>query len=132
MTRIRAILSPDSPASPLLWFAVLGAPGAWVAQFGIGYWLSEAECSPTGGEWGISLEAWGIGVGIVAALVAIAAGVAAIALFRRTREHEEDDAPPAGRVHFLSVVGMTVASLFVVLILMTLATSIAHTPCNQS
>jgi hypothetical protein len=132
MTRIRALLSPQSPASPLLWFAVVGAPGAWVVQFGIGYWLSEAECSPTGGEWGISLEAWGIVVGILAALVALAAGLTSVALFRLTSEHEEDDAPPAGRIHFLSVVGMTVTTLFFVLILMTLVASIAHTPCNQS
>jgi hypothetical protein len=132
MTRIRALISPDSPVSPLLWFAVIGAPGAWVAQFGIGYWLSEAECSPTGGEWGISLEAWGIVVGILAAAVALAAGLASLALFRRTGEHEEDDAPPAGRIHFLSVVGMAVTTLFFVLILLTMVATIVHTPCNQS
>jgi hypothetical protein len=132
MTRVRALLSPESAASPLLWFAVVGAPGAWVAQFGINYWLSEAQCSPTGGEWGIPLETWGIVVGIVCALVAAAAGAASVSLFLRTREHEEDDAPPAGRIHFLSVVGMAVTSLFFVLILMTMVATIVHTPCNQS
>ena len=49
---------PTSPISPLLWFAVLGAPAAWALQFGISYWLTEAECSPAGAMWGISLDAW--------------------------------------------------------------------------
>ena len=50
---------PTSPASLSLWYAVLGAPAAWVLQMGVGYWLSEAKCSPAGGPWGISLTIWG-------------------------------------------------------------------------
>src|SRR5205085_1896442 len=52
-SRLQPILEripPDSPVSPVLWFAVLGAPGAYATQLGLGYWLTEAQCSPTGDE----------------------------------------------------------------------------------
>jgi uncharacterized membrane protein len=123
-------LPPSSPASPVLWFAVLGAPLAYVLQMGLGYWLAEAKCSPTGGMWGISLAAWGIVVGAVSATVALAAGLTALWLFRRTGDYK--DAPPSGRTAFLGVVGMTVSSLFLALILMSAAGILTYQVCNQS
>ena len=63
---------PTSPASLSLWYAVLGAPAAWVVQMGFGYWLSEAKCSPAGGPWGSRSAIWGVAVGGVA--LAVAAG----------------------------------------------------------
>jgi heme/copper-type cytochrome/quinol oxidase subunit 2 len=125
-------LSPRSPVSPLLWFAVLGAPTAWGLQFAVGYWLSDAQCSATGGQWGIALDTWAIVVGILAFLTATASGATAVALFRRTAEAEEEDAPPSGRIHFLAVVGMAVTPLFLCLIAMTAAGTIVLFPCNQS
>jgi len=130
--RQRLELSPRSPASPLLWFAVLGAPAAWALQFGVGYWLSNAQCSATGGHWSIALDTWAIVVGILAFLTATASGATAVALFRRTAEAEEEDAPPSGRIHFLAIVGMTVTPLFLCLIAMTAAGTIVLFPCNQS
>ncbi len=123
-------IPPSSPVSPVLWFAVLGAPAAYVLQIGLGYWLAEAECSPTGGMWGISLAVWGIAVGAVAASVALAAGLTALWLFRRTGDYK--DAPPPGRIAFLGVVGMTVSSLFFVLIAMTASGALTYHVCNQS
>lgn len=127
---ILARVPPSSPASPLLWFAVFGAPAAYVAQIGVGYWLAQARCGPTGGMWGISLATWGVVVGFAAAAVAAGAGLTALWLFRRTGDYK--DPPPAGRTAFLGVVGMTVSSLFLVLILMTASGVLAFHVCNQS
>jgi uncharacterized membrane protein len=123
-------IPPESPVSPVLWFAVLGAPGAYAVQLGIGYWLVEAACSPTGGEWGIPLSAWAIVVTALAAAVAVAAGLTSIWLYRRDGDRHEP--PPSGRVAFLAAVGMTVSVLFLVLILMSGVGAVTFHVCNQS
>ena len=133
MKALDAVLTripPSSPVSPVLWFAVLGAPLAYAVQIGVGYWLAEAECSPTGGMRGISLATWGLVVGAVAAAVALAAGLTALWLFRRAGDYK--GAPPDGRIAFLGVVGMTVSSLFLALILISAAGILTYHVCNQS
>lgn len=127
---ILARLPPESPVSPVLWFAVLGAPGAYAVQLGLGYWLTQAACSPTGGQWGISLSAWAIVVTALAALLAVAAGLTSVWLYRR--HGDRHDPPPPGRVAFLAAVGMTVSVLFLVLILMTGVGVVSFRVCNQS
>lgn len=123
-------IPPESPVSPVLWFAVLGAPGAYVVQLGLGYWLTQAACSPTGGQWGISLSAWAIVITALAALVAVGAGLTSVWLYRR--HGDRHDPPPPGRVAFLAAVGMTVSVLFLVLILMTGVGVVTFRVCNQS
>jgi hypothetical protein len=123
-------LPPDSPVSPVLWFAVLGAPGAYAVQLGLGYWLVQAQCSPTGEEWGIPLDTWAVVVTAVAAAFAIAAGATSIWLFLRPGDRH--DPPPAGRTAFLASVGMTLSFLFFVLILMTGAGVLTFHVCHQS
>jgi hypothetical protein len=58
--------------------------------------------------------------------------VAAVAAWRATRDADESDAPPAGRIHFLSMIGMTIAPLFLAIILMSSAGAIAAVGCTQS
>jgi len=123
-------IPPESPVSPVLWFAVLGAPGAYAAQLGLGYWLVEAQCSPTGEQWGIPLATWAIVVTAIAAAVAVAAGLTSVWLYRRHGDRHEP--PPPGRVAFLAAVGMTVSVLFLVLILMSGAGALTFHVCNQS
>jgi len=133
MRTLRPILEripPESPVSPVLWFAVLGAPAAYAVQLGFGYWLAEAACSPTGGEWGISLSAWAIAVTAPAAAVAVAAGLTSVWLYRR--HGDRHDPPPPGRVAFLAAVGMTVSVLFLILILISGAGVLTFHVCNQS
>ena len=133
MKALDAVLTripPTSPVSPVLWFAVLGGPLAYVLQMGLGYWLAEAECSPTGGMWGISLAVWGLVVGAVSAAIAAGAWLTALWLFRRTGDYKGP--PPDGRIAFLGVVGMTVSSLFLALILMSAAGILTYHVCNQS
>lgn len=133
MRALRPILEripPESPVSPVLWFAVLGGPAAYCVQLGLGYWLAEAACSPTGGEWGISLSAWAIVVTAGAAAVAAGAGLTSLWLYRRTGDRHEP--PPAGRIAFLAAVGMAVSALFLALILMTGVGAVTFRVCNQS
>lgn len=126
-------ISPDSPVSAPLWFAVLGAPLAWTAQFSIGYWLAEAQCSQVGrARWDVDVGVWMIPLTAVAALLAIAAGLTALALFRRTREEEYASPPPQGRIHFLAIVGMAVTPLFLAMIALTAIGVLIHVPCSQS
>jgi heme/copper-type cytochrome/quinol oxidase subunit 2 len=123
---------PKSAASPIMWFGVLGAPLAWGVEFGVGYWMTQTGCSVPGREW--SLDQNVVGVVLMAAcfVVAAAAGATAVAMFRGTRENEEDDAPPAGRVHFLAAVGMTVTVLFLFIIVMTGLGIVILPDCHQS
>lgn len=127
---IRARIPPESAVSPVLWYAVLGAPAAYAAQMGLFYWLAEAECSPTGGRWGISLGVWAVAATAVAAVAAAGAWFTALRLFQR--KGDRHDPPPRGRIAFLAVVGMTVSFLFFALILMTGAGLLTYQVCNQS
>ena len=121
---------PKSPASPLLWFAVAGPPVAWGLQFGASYWLTEAHCDVATGGWTGTGQAWVIALTVVAAVVSVTAGLVSIALYRGSADAEEDDAPPAGRTHFLSVIGMTVTPLFTFIIVMNGIGAGILSPCH--
>jgi len=127
--RLRA---PTSPTSPLMWFAVAGPPVAWGLQFTIGYWMSQAHCSVATGGWTTAGQAWSIALTVVAATVAISAGLVAVALFRATRDIDHDEGPPSGRTHFLSIVGMAITPLFTFIIVMNGVGVGVLSPCNQS
>ncbi len=127
---IQERIPPESPVSPVLWYGVLGAPAAYAAQMGLLYWLAEAECSPTGARWGISLGVWAVVATAVAAATAAGAWFTSLWLYRRTGDRKAP--PPSGRIAFLGVVGMTVSFLFFALILMTGAGLLTFDVCNQS
>jgi hypothetical protein len=124
-----------SRTSLLLWFGLLGAPLAWTVQFLVGYWVSEVGCSP-GGDGGLSIDGWTIVATVVAAVLALLAELAAIATFRATRGVRgvggSDEPPPKGRVHFLAVVGMTIAPLFFFIIVMSGVGVLVLENCHQS
>ena len=121
---------PKSPTSPILWFAVLGPPFAWGFQFGISYWITQAQCSLSGAGWESSSHAWTIALTAAAAVVALAAGAVAVLLFRATSEAEKDDPPPDGRTHFLSMVGMAITPLFTFIIVMNGVGVTILAPCH--
>ena len=127
---VKARIPPESAVSPVLWYAVLGGPSAYGAQMGLLYWLTEAECSPTGEQWGISLGVWAVVVTAVTALATAGAWFTALWLYRRTGDRHAS--PPSGRIAFLAIVGMTVGFLSFALILMTGAGLLTYQVCNQS
>ncbi|MFL5819202.1 MAG: hypothetical protein ACJ76S_00765 [Solirubrobacteraceae bacterium] len=122
-------MSPRRQTRTLLWFGVLGAPAAWVVQFVFGYAVTEAACDAAGSRWGIPIDTWTLIATAAAATVALASEVAAIAMFRATRRSGSE--PPAGRIHFLATVGLTVAPLFLCAIVMSGIGVIALTNCHQ-
>jgi hypothetical protein len=116
------------------WFSVLGPPFAWAFQHVAGFSVGLANCpdNARGPGWRVPVDALTIAIGGVAAFIALLGGVAAVAAFRATRDADESDAPPAGRIYFLSLIGMTVTPLFLAIIIMSSAGAIAAIGCTQS
>lgn len=102
----------------LLWFGVLGAPLAWACQHVFGFGLTVAACGAGGRPWGIPIDGWTIAATAVAATIAILAQVAAFVVFRATRGTSEGP-PPVSRIHFMSIVGLTINPLFLAIILLS-------------
>ena len=117
------------PTGLRLWFGVLGAPFAWTLQHVAGLGLTLAACDAAGRRWGIPVDAWTIVVTAAGAAVAVLACLSSIQVFRATRE--AGDEPPAGRVHFLAVIGLTISPLFLAIILMSGLGSVFLDNCHQ-
>jgi len=105
-------------AGLLMWFGVVAAPIAWAAQFIFVYAITEAACHVNGRRWGLPIDAWAIAAMAAAAVVAVSATAVSLRLRRETRSTDDDDAPPAGPVHFFAVVGLATNPLFLAIILM--------------
>jgi hypothetical protein len=118
----------------LAWLGALGPPFAWAVQHIGGYALGLADCpdGTIGPGWKVDVNPWTIVIGGTAALVATGCGLAAFAAYWTTREADDTDAPPAGRIHFLAVIGMTIAPLFLAMIVMSSAGGIIASDCQQS
>jgi hypothetical protein len=116
----------------LLWLGVFGAPAAWALQHITGFALADARCQEAGRGGGLvaHLDAWTLAITAVAAAIALAAEAAAIATLRATRGAESD--PPLGRVHFLAIIGVTIAPLFLAIILMSGLGAVFLDECVQS
>jgi hypothetical protein len=71
-------------------------------------------------------------LGGIAALLTLLCGAGACVAWRATRDSDDDERPPAGRVHFLSVIGMTIAPLFLAIIVMSSVGAIVVEECVQS
>jgi hypothetical protein len=118
--------------SLLSWFGVFGAPAAWTLQHVFGMGLTLAACGRAGGTWDIAVDGVTTVLTAAAAVVAALAAVSAVLAFRATRGIEEDAAPPRGRIFFMAIVGMTVAPLFLAIILMSGSGVLSLTLCRQS
>jgi hypothetical protein len=116
------------------WLGVLGPPFAWAVQHIAGYSVGLADCpdNARGPGWSVPVDALTIAIGGATALVAALCGVAAVTAWRTTRDADESDAPPAGRIHFLAVIGMTITPLFLAMIAMSSAGAIVMNGCTQS
>jgi hypothetical protein len=116
------------------WLGVLGPPFVWAFQHIAGYAVGLADCpdNTRGPGWSVPVDALTIAIGGVTAVAAVLCGLAAVAAWRATRGIDESDAPPAGRIHFLALIGMTITPLFFAMIAMSSAGAIAMTGCTQS
>jgi len=118
----------------LAWFGVFGPPLAWAGQYFTGYVIALAACpdNTTGPGWNVPVDGLTILLGSVAAIVTLLCGASAFLAWRATRDNDDDDKPPAGRVHFLAVIGLTITPLFFAIIVMSSAGAIIFRECVQS
>ncbi len=120
--------SSTTPSTWLLWFGVLGGAGAWVIQFAANLYFTWAQCNQPTQRWTLPIHGWEIGLSVLALVVGAASTVVSLRTFRATYEIDDADAqelrgdgtpPPLGRVHFLSLIGLTVNFLALAIIVMT-------------
>jgi hypothetical protein len=121
-------------AQRLAWVGALGPPFVWAAQHITGYAVALSDCpdNRVGPGWNVPVDTVTIIIGATAAALTLLCGVGAFIAWRATREADDDDAPPAGRVHFLSVIGLLITPLFFAMIVMSSAGAIAFQECVQS
>jgi hypothetical protein len=115
------------PRSAIVWFAVGGGPVAFALQFVAGLAFSFAQCNQPAGRWQLPVHAWQLAVAVVGAAVAVASLGTSVWLFLRTfrvedvfaeERHGDGYPPPLGRIHFLSIIGLTVNFLALTIIVM--------------
>jgi len=109
-----------------VWYGLLGAPLAWAAQLVAGFWIAQTACD----RGGVSVDGWTLAVMSVAAAVAVGAEGCAVSVFRATKDAGQQ--PPAGRIHFLATIGLTIGPLFLAIILMSGLGVVALPECRQA
>ena len=127
-------MRPRLTPSALMWIGLFAAPFAWAVQHVTGIELQYAQChdNTEGPGFSIHVDGWTLAVTLTAAAIAVLGGLAAVAAWRATRDAEDDDAPPAGRIHFFAVIGMTTTPLFLAMILMSGLGEVFLPSCVQS
>jgi hypothetical protein len=117
-----------------MWIGLFAAPVAWTLQDVAGIQLQYAQChdNTAGPGFSIHVDAWTLAITLAAAAIAALGGLSAVAAWRATRAADDDDAPPAGRIHFFAVIGMTTTPLFFALILMSGLGVVFLPSCVQS
>jgi hypothetical protein len=118
--------------SILQWFGVLGAAVALGAEFLAATGLSQAACNPGSARWGIPHDALQAVLTAVGAAVVLAAEGAAFAVFRATRNVDEQAPPPQGRMHFFATAALAANAIFLMIILITGIATIVDPLCRQS
>jgi hypothetical protein len=118
----------------LAWLGVFLPPAAWITQHIVGWGSGLAACPDdrTGAGSSVPVDGIALGLGGAAAALILAGGAASLLAWRATRDSDDDDAPPAGRIHFLSVIGLTICPLFLAIVLMSSTGAIVANGCTQS
>jgi hypothetical protein len=112
-----------------LWFGLLGAPLAWTAELVAGYFLEDAECSRGSAHWGIGGTPSQAALFAVTAVIAAAAGLAALASWREVRRGRLGD--PRGRIQFMVHSGIVLSAFFLLAVLLTGSGVVALDSCAR-
>ena len=117
----------------LAWLGVCLPPAAWITQHIFGWGAGVAACpdNRVGAGSSVPVNGVAIALGGVAAALILLGGAASLVAWRATRESDDSDAPPAGRIHFLSVIGLMICPLFLAIVLMS-STGAVILNCTQS
>jgi hypothetical protein len=100
----------------LVWFGVVGGAVAWATQFVLGMQLGLARCDSPNARFQIPIDAWAIALAASASVIVLLAELAAIAVFRATRNGGASVARE--RIHFLATLGLTVNPLVLAITVM--------------
>lgn len=129
------------PSSWLVWFAVLGGPIAWAAQFVANLYFTWAQCNAPVGRWQLPVHDWQIGLSVAAVVLTLISMTVALWLYLYTFQFKhvpqaerrgQGSPPPTGRISFLAVVGLTVNFLSLAIIVMTGIGAPLLPVCQQS
>lgn len=130
------------PSNLLVWFGVGGGAVAFVIQFVAGLAFSFAQCvNGTTTRWHIPVRDWQIGLASGGFMIGLASTAVAAMIFRRTyrvgdvfgeERRGDGSAPPLGRIHFLSIIGLTVNVLVLMIMAMDAFGTALHGFCVQT
>ncbi|HYY32172.1 MAG TPA: hypothetical protein VE693_01115 [Gaiellaceae bacterium] len=115
----------------LAWFGLVGGPAAWTAEHIVGYGMTEAACGAGGSAWGIDTTTWELALTLATAAIVLTAVAASATMVFATRGVHHDGPPPLGRLHFMAVAGLFVATLFLFLTLMAGLGAVTLAGCHQ-
>ena len=119
-----------TPAA-LSFYGCFFAPSAWALQHWIGFSINQARCNGPG-RAAAPVDAVTLGA-LVFAFVLSMAGLASAALaYTATKGVEEQGPPPASRIHFMAVIGLTITPLFMCIFLMSGIGTFFLDVCRQS
>ena len=116
----------------LQWLGLLVAPWAWFLQHLLGQAVAQASCTEANTTWGISNDAWQIGLLIGAGTLILLSEGAAVVAFRSTRRDSYESPPPLGRVQLIAIGAMTTNLIYLVIVLLDGIASIVEIACRQS
>jgi hypothetical protein len=134
-TDVALITREESRGSAALWFAVLGSPVAWLGHLGLNYVLEEwFACSPAttdrGEILGFSADEVSWTLNSLMALLAAAAGLTAVASWRRLRHASDGDR--LERSQWMAFAGMVEGAIFLAAIVLGYLPPLLLDTCSTS
>jgi hypothetical protein len=115
----------------LQWLGMAGGV-VWIAAFLGGTAVSQALCNPGSGRWGIPHDTVQVALTVVACVLIVCAELAAVAVFRATRDVEEQGPPPHGRLHFFASAALVANVIFFMIILLAGIATTVDPLCRPS
>ncbi len=135
-------MSAARPSTWMLWFGVLGGAVAWLIQFPANLYLTFAQCNNLAGRWNLPIHELEIGLSALAFAIGGIATAVSARIFRATYGAADDidgqerrgdgSPPPVGRIHFLSIVALTVNVLALTIVVLTGVGAPLLRVCQQS
>jgi hypothetical protein len=116
----------------LQWFGLLAGAATWGVAHVFGYGLTETRCNSGSSGWDVALHGWEGALNGLAAAVIVCAALAAVSVLVLTRAVSYEDDPPAGRIRFFAIAALIANVLFLVMVVLYAAGSIANDPCRQA
>jgi hypothetical protein len=133
-TSAEEISRQESTGSRSLWFAVLGAPLAWITHLAVSYSLEEwfacaSSTSDSGQVLGLDVRTMALIITAALALVALAAGFVAVSCLRKIDAAGENG---NRRPRWMAIAGIMNSILYLLIILVGVAPPLILNVCQRS